>query len=78
MHFKDIYSYSWKLILVRFVKVTPSSVASSVVFPITEELLKIWSNLPDTIKQDPTWAAFQKEYQRLVCRNFEKRSKFPS
>lgn len=47
--------------------VTPSSVASSsVIFgQIPDEVLRVWSQLPEAIRLDPSLAVFQREYDRV-------------
>ncbi|XP_043678814.1 P protein isoform X5 [Vespula pensylvanica] len=45
---------------------TPSSISSSVIFgPIPDEVLRVWSQLPEAIRLDPSLAIFQKEYDRI-------------
>ncbi|KAG7208414.1 hypothetical protein KM043_014646 [Ampulex compressa] len=45
---------------------TPASVTSSVIFgPLSEEALRIWSQLPEAIRLDPSLAFFQREYDRV-------------
>lgn len=45
---------------------TPSSISSSVIFgPIPEEVLRVWSQLPEAIRLDPSLAVFQREYDRV-------------
>ena len=45
---------------------TPSSIASSVIFgQIPEEVLQVWSQLPEAIRLDPSLAVFQREYDRV-------------
>ncbi|XP_066583327.1 P protein isoform X2 [Prorops nasuta] len=45
---------------------TPSSVSSSVIFgSIPEEVLRVWSQLPEAIRLDPSLAAYQREYDRV-------------
>ncbi|XP_015586943.1 P protein [Cephus cinctus] len=47
--------------------VTPSSAGSSVPFgSITDEVLQIWSQLPETVRLDPSLAGFQREYERIT------------
>ncbi|XP_076244373.1 P protein [Calliopsis andreniformis] len=45
---------------------TPSSVSSPVIFgQIPEEVLRVWSQLPEAIRLDPSLAVFQREYDRI-------------
>ena len=45
---------------------TPSSVSSSVIFgQVPEEVLRVWSQLPEAIRLDPSLAVFQREYDRV-------------
>ncbi|XP_015122184.1 P protein [Diachasma alloeum] len=45
---------------------TPSSAISSIVFgPISDEVLRIWSTLPESIRLDPSLAAIHRQYERL-------------
>lgn len=45
---------------------TPSSISSSVIFgPIPDEVLRVWSQLPEAIRLDPSLAVFQREYDRI-------------
>nr|XP_050861373.1 P protein isoform X4 [Vespula vulgaris] len=62
--------YHWKAIMVQlfflFYSGTPSSISSSVIFgPIPDEVLRVWSQLPEAIRLDPSLAIFQKEYDRI-------------
>lgn len=46
--------------------VTPSSISSSILFgKIPDEVLQVWSQLPETIRLDPSLAVFQREYDRM-------------
>ncbi|OXU23779.1 hypothetical protein TSAR_010202 [Trichomalopsis sarcophagae] len=48
---------------------TTSLASSSVVLGnISEEVLKVWSSLPEAIRLDPSLAVFQKEYERVQGR----------
>ncbi|XP_014474138.1 PREDICTED: P protein-like [Dinoponera quadriceps] len=48
------------------VPVTPSSITSSVIFgQIPEEVLRVWSQLPEAVRLDPSLALFQREYDRV-------------
>lgn len=48
---------------------TTSLASSSVVIGnISEEVLKVWSSLPEAIRLDPSLAVFQKEYERVQGR----------
>ncbi|XP_015188878.1 PREDICTED: P protein isoform X1 [Polistes dominula] len=45
---------------------TPSSISSSIIFgPIPDDVLRVWSQLPEAIRLDPSLAIFQKEYDRI-------------
>ncbi|XP_054005067.1 P protein-like isoform X1 [Hylaeus anthracinus] len=45
---------------------TPSSISSSIMFgQISEEVLRVWSQLPEAIRLDPSLASFQREYDRV-------------
>ncbi|KAI4487019.1 hypothetical protein M0802_012119 [Mischocyttarus mexicanus] len=45
---------------------TPSSISSSIIFgPIPDDVLRVWSQLPEAIRLDPSLAVFQKEYDRI-------------
>ncbi|XP_012217012.1 P protein-like [Linepithema humile] len=49
-----------------------SSISSSVVhghFP--EELLRVWDQLPETIRLDPSMSSFQKEYDRIATARYQ-------
>ncbi|XP_012270916.1 P protein [Orussus abietinus] len=56
----------------RSAQATPSLITSGVFGPFSEEVLRVWSQLPDAIRLDPSLAAFQKEYEKIV-ENDEKR-----
>ncbi|XP_016915306.2 P protein-like isoform X1 [Apis cerana] len=46
--------------------VTPSSITSSIILgQIPEEVLRVWSQLPEAIRLDPSLAVFQREYDRV-------------
>ncbi|XP_017792609.1 PREDICTED: P protein-like [Habropoda laboriosa] len=46
---------------------TPSSITSSVIFgQIPEDVLRVWSQLPEAIRLDPSLAVFQREYDRVL------------
>ncbi|XP_032665122.1 P protein [Odontomachus brunneus] len=46
--------------------VTPSSITSSVIFgQIPEEVLRVWSQLPEAVRLDPSLAGFQRVYDRV-------------
>ena len=47
-------------------RMSTSSLGSSSVFigNISEDVLKVWNQLPEAIRLDPSLAAFQKEYDR--------------
>ncbi|XP_011153269.1 P protein [Harpegnathos saltator] len=46
--------------------VTPSSITSSVIFgQIPEDVLRVWSQLPEAVRLDPSLAVFQREYDRV-------------
>ncbi|EFN75291.1 P protein [Harpegnathos saltator] len=50
----------------RHVPVTPSSITSSVIFgQIPEDVLRVWSQLPEAVRLDPSLAVFQREYDRV-------------
>lgn len=45
---------------------TPSSITNSVIFgQIPEEVLRVWNQLPEAIRLDPSLAVFQREYDRV-------------
>lgn len=51
---------------VRYITVTPSSITSSIILgQIPEEVLRVWSQLPEAIRLDPSLAVFQREYDRV-------------
>lgn len=66
---QDLWSdaiLSLLLMLIHFTAGTPSSVSSSVVLgQIPDEVLRVWSQLPEAIRLDPSLAVFQKEYDRV-------------
>ncbi|KAK1131690.1 hypothetical protein K0M31_015851 [Melipona bicolor] len=46
---------------------TPSSISSSIILgQIPEEVLRVWCQLPEAIRLDPSLAAFQREYDRVI------------
>ncbi|XP_068979138.1 P protein-like [Bombus flavifrons] len=50
----------------RGTPVTPSSITSSIILgQIPEEVLRVWSQLPEAIRLDPSLAVFQREYDRV-------------
>ncbi|KAF3423855.1 hypothetical protein E2986_05841 [Frieseomelitta varia] len=46
---------------------TPSSISSSIILgQIPEEVLRVWCQLPEAIRLDPSLAVFQREYDRVI------------
>ncbi|KAK9294919.1 hypothetical protein QLX08_010612 [Tetragonisca angustula] len=46
---------------------TPSSISSSIILgQIPEEVLRVWCQLPEAIRLDPSLAVFQREYDRVT------------